>query len=87
MTTIMKHQVASFKEWKPIFDDNQPLRRRFGGNNEHVYQEANHPENVVVMVDWNSKADAEKFSQSPELKEVMQKAGVLGTPQVFFIEQ
>lgn len=83
---IMKHQVASFANWKPLFDEGQSLRRQYGGSNEHVYQEANHPENVVVMVDWNSKEDAEKFRQSPELKEAMQKAGVLSQPKVFFVD-
>ena len=87
MTTfIVKHQVANFTNWLPVFEGHQSFRMQHGEKSENVYRENDHPNNVVIMFEWESKEKAEAFSNTPELKEAMIKGGVMGPPTVYFIE-
>jgi hypothetical protein len=36
---------------------------------------------------WNSMENAQKFAHSPELKAAMEKAGVVGAPNIHFLNE
>jgi heme-degrading monooxygenase HmoA len=39
----------------------------------------------MVIMEWDSLDRARQFAQSAELREAMQKAGVIGRPEVSFL--
>jgi hypothetical protein len=41
---------------------------------------------VFLLLDWETTEEARKFMSSNELLEAMQKAGVVGTPEVQYLE-
>jgi heme-degrading monooxygenase HmoA len=83
----VKHSVENFDHWKAGFDANKPARQAGGGNDEeYVMRNADNPNEVVVILGWDDLGKARQFTQSPDLKEAMQKAGVTGPPEIIFLE-
>ncbi len=84
---LVQHQVKNFAEWKKLFDSNIDLRKRSGELSAHVYRNESDPNNITALFKWDSLANAQKFAHSPELKAAMEKAGVMGQPSIFFLNE
>lgn len=79
----VKQSVQDYNTWRPFFD-NDASRRGTGGATgvNHVYRDAEKPNDVTVILEWDNKENAHKFITDPALREVMEKAGVVGMPSV-----
>lgn len=79
----VRHTVADYEKWRTIFDEDEARRRAAGatGVNE-VYRDLDDPNTVTVFMEWDNVENARKFMDDPALREVMQKAGVIGMPAV-----
>ncbi|HWQ04384.1 MAG TPA: antibiotic biosynthesis monooxygenase [Longilinea sp.] len=84
---LIQHQVKDFAAWKKVFDSSIDLRTASGELSAQVYRDASNPSMITTINKWNSLANAQKFAHSPELKAAMEKAGVLGQPNVSFINE
>jgi quinol monooxygenase YgiN len=84
---MVQHRVKDFAEWKKVFDSFAGLRSSNGELSTHVFRDASDPNRITVINKWNSMESARKFSQSPELKAAMEKAGVEGPPTVSFLTE
>jgi hypothetical protein len=84
---IVRHRVANFEAWKSVFDSMAEVRRAHGWTSAIVYRDATDP-NVVTIVNRVKDIDgAKRYGGSAELRAGMQKAGVQGAPEVFFVEE
>lgn len=81
---IVQHQCADFDVWKPIFDEHGSTRKAHGCKAERVYQAADDPNTVAVIMEWPSPEAAAGFMSDPSLAEAMQRGGVTGPPTVTF---
>lgn len=84
---IVFHKVKDWDAWKKAFDDNKQMRIDSAGLIDRgVGYEVgdNHSASVVFAVTDVKKAKA--FSQSKQLKDIMEKAGVEGKPTMFFFD-
>ena len=84
---LIQSKVRDFAAWKKVFDSGADFRASFGGLSEQVYHDAGDPNQVVILLKWKSLAEAQKFTQSPELKEMMNKSGVEGPPVFHFLNE
>lgn len=84
---LIQHQVKDYAAWKKVFDSNIDLRTSNGELSAQVYRDASDPNKVTTINKWNSLANAQKFAHSPELKAAMEKAGVVGAPNVSFLNE
>jgi hypothetical protein len=82
----VRHKVADFKTWKPVFDQHDAVRKQFGCKGGDVFANVQNPNDVLVVLQWDSKEQAIKFGQSPGLKEAEERGGVLSVPEVSFAE-
>ena len=79
----VRQTVADYEKWRPIFDADDARRRAGGATGvNQVYRDASDPNTVTVVLEWDNEANANKFVHDPALREVMQKAGVIGMPAV-----
>jgi quinol monooxygenase YgiN len=78
---------TNFSEWKNVYDSAADLRTSFGGLSDRIYRDANDPNSLTVILNWDSIENAQKYAESPELKEAMQEAGVEGPPSVSFLKE
>ncbi len=80
----VRHRVADFNKWKLVFDEHDSVRRQFGCKSTAVFTNIEHPNEVLIVSEWDSKEQAMQFGQSPSLKEAMESASVLGMPEISF---
>lgn len=86
VTNYIRHQVADYKTWKAAFDQHNATRIQYGCTKADVFTNVLNPNDVLVVLQWESKEHAAKFGASNELKETMQKAGVISKPEFSFAE-
>ena len=84
---LVRSKVKDFQAWKKVFDEGADLRASFGGGSEQVFQDASDPNTYTAVINWDTLGNAQKFAQSPELKAAMAKAGVVGTPTLYFMNR
>ncbi len=86
-TMLVQHQVSDFAKWKEVYDSVYDLRKSNGELSDDIYRDADDPNSLTIVFKWDSLERAKRYSQSPELKEAMQKAGVAGPPKIFFLNE
>ncbi len=79
---IVTHEVKDYSSWRKGFDADASNRKNAGFKVSGVYADVNNPNMISVIGEFPSAAAAEAFTTSPKLKEVMEKAGVVGKPDV-----
>jgi len=84
---LVHHKVEDFNKWKPYFDQHSDFRAQNGSKGGKVFKSISDPNEVFVLFEWDSVDNAKKFTQSDSLREVMKEAGVLGMPELHFIEE
>ena len=85
MTTLfIRHQVKDFTAWRQAYRDAAPLQKHAGVLAESAYQAEDDPNDVTVTHEFTSLAQAKALVGSAELREAMDKAGVIGTPTIWF---
>jgi quinol monooxygenase YgiN len=83
---LVHHKVADFYRWKESFDSYLNTRKQGGELGFHVFQSVDDPRDITVLVDWDSIEHARRFMSSEDLRNRMQQAGVVGAPDIRYIE-
>ncbi len=83
---IVRHSVRDFSEWRTGYDAHEPVRAAARLTEKHVLQDAADPNMVTLIFEAEDLKHAEEFSRSDDLREVMQKVGVLGKPDMYFLK-
>ncbi len=83
---VVRHKVQDFGNWKKAFDAHGATRRAAGSKGGQVYRTRENPSEVVVVCEWDKLENARTFAKSEDLRKVMTQAGVIGTPDVLFLD-
>ncbi|MGD0165980.1 MAG: hypothetical protein ABSC51_01635 [Gaiellaceae bacterium] len=86
-TIIVRHTVEDFDVWKSYFDEHATTRMRYGIQDDGIYHGASDPRNVVLIFQVDDYERAQEFFGSDDLRETMQKAGVVSAPTVWAVEE
>jgi len=81
---FVRHEVSDYAAWKKAYDDFGSQRSKMGVTDQAVYRSIDNPNDVTITHDFKTLQKAKAFASSPELKAAMMKAGVTGTPQIWF---
>ena len=84
---LVHHKVEDYGKWKPVFDKHGSFRTENGSKGGKVYRSATDPNDLFVLLEWDSVEGIQKFVQSDSLKVAMKEAGVVGMPDVHIIEE
>ena len=82
---IIRHTVRDYAVWRPGFDAHDPIRRAAGLTQGEVFRKAEDPNDLVITLQVADLEKARAFCAADDLREVMQRLGVLGPPQIDFI--
>lgn len=85
-TMIVKHRVADFETWKIVFDRMETARRAHGWEGHIVLRDAADPNQVTILNRVRTLDDAKRYGASPDLRAAMKDAGVLGPPEITFLD-
>jgi uncharacterized protein (DUF1330 family) len=84
---IVQHKVQDYAKWKPMYDEHQSTRKTYGIRCEQLFRSADDPNDLTILFEVSDLKKAREFTQSDDLKRVMQQAGVMGTPNLQFLEE
>ena len=83
---LVRHTVKDYEKWKPFFDEHQPTRQKSGSKGGHIYRNSQNPNELIIIFEWDTLDNARKFAESSDLQKQMEKAGVIGKPDVYFLD-
>ena len=81
---FVRHEVTDYAAWRKVYDAFNATRRKLGVIGQAVYTSIDNPNDVTVTHDFSSADKARAFASSPDLKAAMERAGVKGSPQIWF---
>jgi len=83
---LVVHKVQDYDRWRPYFDSDLANQRAAGLTVRHVLRGTDDPQEVVVLFEAEDLGRARELAGSEELRKIMQEAGVLGRPEMHFLE-
>jgi heme-degrading monooxygenase HmoA len=84
---IVRHKVEDYAKWKKVFDEHSTTRKTSGSKGGRLFRNADNPNEVIVLWDWEDLDQARQFAHSPDLRETMERAGVADRPDIYFLEE
>lgn len=81
---FVRHEVEDFDNWKEAYDAFDAERREWGVQGDAVFRDSEHPNAVTVWHDFVDADAAGEFAGSRRLRDVMERAGVVGEPEIWF---
>jgi hypothetical protein len=83
---IVRHEVRDYAVWKRGFDGHAEARKRAGIVGHAVNRSVRNPQLVVIYLQAESLEALRAFAGTADLKQVMQTAGVIGAPELSFVQ-
>ena len=84
---LIDHTVDDYEEWKPYFDDHASTRAEHGSEGGQLFHKEGEPNEIVALFEWDSLENAREFAAADDLHETMEEAGVVGKPEMHFLEK
>jgi heme-degrading monooxygenase HmoA len=86
-TLLVKQSVKDFDAWKKVFDSVEDIRKSSGERSYQIYRKYADGNDMVIMFEWDTAENARKYFQSPQLKAAVEKAGVIGIPKPYSVNE
>jgi hypothetical protein len=77
-------KVKDFNTWRTSYNGHEKDRASAGITNGRVFQSPNDPNDVVILQDVADVSKARTWLGSNEMKSVLEKSGVIGSPNIRF---
>jgi hypothetical protein len=85
-TVILNHRVKDFDFWKKHYDADLPRRDAAGLRQLKLGLKSDDPSNVFIIWEASNPDGIQKMVKDPDLKRVMQDAGVISEPEVTILK-
>jgi heme-degrading monooxygenase HmoA len=84
---LVRHKVEDYAKWKRAFDEHAAARKVSGSKGGKVFRSVTNPNEIVILLEWETLADARKFTSDSSVAEAMERAGVTDVPDVYFLDE
>ncbi len=84
-TIILNHRVKDYTHWKDHFDQDKNFRNELGLKEIKVGVKSDDSEHVYIILEAENFMSIEGFISDPDLKNKMDKSGVVGPPEIVII--
>ena len=84
---LVRHKVAEYAKWKPIFDEHGASRKASGSKGSQLFRNADDPNELVILIEWEDLGKAKEWAGSDDLQQAMEKASVVGRPDIYFLDE
>jgi hypothetical protein len=81
---MVRHTVDSFDSWRPHYDAHDSVRMAYGLSTFGISRSSTDPNMVMVSLRSSDINRAKEFAALPDLKTVMDSAGVIGAPAIHY---
>jgi heme-degrading monooxygenase HmoA len=86
MHILIRHKVADFAKWKPVYDGHLPARQKAGLEEVYLLRNIENPNEVILLFSAEDLDKAKAFVASEDLRQAMQRAGVSDKPDIYFLK-
>lgn len=83
---LIRHKVTDYETWKSAFDAHCVIRQANGSRGGQLFRSADNPNELIILLEWDVLEKARQFAQSEDLRAVMQQAGVVEQPAIYFLK-
>ncbi len=83
---LVRQKVTDYEQWKSALDAHSLTRQANGSRGGQLFRNAANPNELVMLLEWDVLERARQFAQSEELRELMQRAGVVDQPTISFLK-
>lgn len=83
---LTRISVKDFENWKAGYDAHKHARDAAGLTERYLLQDVDDPNEVTILFEAEDQKRAEEFSNSDDLIAEMQKSGVVGEPEMYFLK-
>ena len=83
---LVHHRVKDFRQWKLVYDEDLSTRQQAGIKDVQVLHAPGDPNDLTLLFEAVDLPKAQAFTESAHLKEAMNKAGVLGDPEMTYLK-
>ena len=87
INVLVHHKIADYQKWRVTFDASIAFRQQGGEESCRIFQNPEDPHKLILLFEWESAERARHFLSSPELQSRMQQAGVVGPPEIEFLNE
>jgi heme-degrading monooxygenase HmoA len=74
---LVRHKVEDYERWKPVFDEHGAFREQTGSKGARLWRNANDPNETLILFEWDSMENAQRFTNSDNLREQCSERGLL----------
>ncbi len=82
-TIFVRHRVADFGVWKPLFDDDHARRADSGIKSAEVFRLDGDENMVLIAFETDDPSGFAKMMTEPDLAAAMKEAGVTSKPEAW----
>ena len=76
--SLARLKVEDFAKWKAVFDQLSDARKVSGGAKKGtLFRDADNPNDITILIEWDSLENAHKFIESEDVKKAIKKSGVI----------
>jgi len=79
---ILHFKVKDFSAWQTSYNGNEKNRTSAGITKSKVFRSVADPNDVLLLQDVSDVSKARTWYGSSEMKSVMEKSGIVGSPSI-----
>jgi hypothetical protein len=87
VNVLVRHKVADFGRWKQIFDGHFGIRHTGGELSHRIFHSHDEATDLTLFFEWETLDRARAFFASEPLRNGMRQAGVVGSPEIIFLDE
>ena len=84
---IVSQKIGDLNRWKKAVNDGLAFRKASGELSLRAFRSVDDPSHITALCEFKDLLQAKEFTQSKELRERMEGAGVIGQPEFFYLEE
>jgi heme-degrading monooxygenase HmoA len=84
---IFMGKVRDYDKWQSTFDEDAPLLKGSGAKSARALRGLDDPKMIIVITEWENLDYAKQFVESDQLGARMQAGGVIGKPDIYYLEE
>jgi heme-degrading monooxygenase HmoA len=86
-TVLLWYRVEDFARWYPVYIEDAAARRASGSRGARLFRNADDPDEVIVLLEWDDLERARQFVRSAALRAALARAGIADQPEVLVLEE
>jgi hypothetical protein len=84
---LVRHKVEDYNKWSAVFFEHGVVRANMGFKGGHIFRNVDDTNEVVILLEVDGLEKARQVMQSEGLRKTMQRVGVIGQPDICFLEE